>query len=150
MSKKFRKRFRFKFDALISIGGSKIKIKIINNWIKYSQILVRKLKSCIKIHGFFVSEICHENWLLTNSLIIVCRWKIKANIITTKMNMITNVLSSREERCYPPVSEASREVANLTERKHLHTSVNGVNNFYIFLHHWQLGLHLLTVFTMFA
>ena len=28
--------------------------------------------------------------------------------------------------CYPPVSEASREVTNLTERKNSRTPVNGV------------------------
>ena len=31
--------------------------------------------------------------------------------------------------CYPPASEASREVANLTERKNPHTPVHGVKNF---------------------
>ena len=30
---------------------------------------------------------------------------------------------------YPPVSEASREVANLTERKNQHTPVYGVKEF---------------------
>ena len=30
---------------------------------------------------------------------------------------------------YPPASEASREVANLTERKNLHTPVYGVKEF---------------------
>ena len=31
--------------------------------------------------------------------------------------------------CYPPASEASREEANLTERKNLHTPVCGVKEF---------------------
>ena len=30
---------------------------------------------------------------------------------------------------YPPASQASREVANLTERKNLHTPVHGVKEF---------------------
>ena len=30
---------------------------------------------------------------------------------------------------YPPAREASREVANLTERKNLHTPLNGVKEF---------------------
>ena len=30
---------------------------------------------------------------------------------------------------YPPASEASREVANLTERKNPHTPINGVKEF---------------------
>ena len=31
--------------------------------------------------------------------------------------------------CYPPASQASREVTNLTERKNLHTLVYGVKEF---------------------
>ena len=33
-------------------------------------------------------------------------------------------------KVYPPVSEASREVANLTLRKNPHTPVNGVKEFF--------------------
>ena len=36
---------------------------------------------------------------------------------------------SQMNSCYPPASEASREVANLTERKDPPTPVNGVKEF---------------------
>ena len=43
--------------------------------------------------------------------------------------MISDALKSGSNKKYPPASEASREVANLTERKNLHTPVYGVKEF---------------------
>ena len=39
------------------------------------------------------------------------------------------LLSRLKRSYYPPASEASREVVNLTERKNPHTSVYGVKKF---------------------
>ena len=50
---------------------------------------------------------------------------------------------------YPPASKASREVANLTERKNPHTPVYGVKEFTLATTlHWALGLqtHKKTIF----
>ena len=41
-------------------------------------------------------------------------------------------MKNRENLRNPPVSEASREVANLTERKNLHTLVYGFKEFHVY------------------
>ena len=52
--------------------------------------------------------------------------------------------------CYPPASEASREVANLTERKNPHTPVYGVKEFVclsVIIHLYLIG-QLLGLFSI--
>ena len=75
---------------------------------------------------------------------------------------LTYAIVPKPVKYYSPESEGSREVANLTERKNLHTPIYGVKEFVclsvcllqtltpIILHHSQLGLYLSTLFTMFA
>ena len=59
--------------------------------------------------------------------------------------------SSQFESFYPPASEASWEVANLTERENLHTPIFGVKEFvcvfvrpiyYVYSENGEMGLFL--------
>ena len=50
-----------------------------------------------------------------------------SNVVATKMVIANNYITAWFR--YPPESEASREVANLTERKNMHTYVYGVKEF---------------------
>ena len=66
----------------------------------------------------------------------VCLWSILNPIISgvaehngLKMLQETNYIQKIDSSFIPPGSEASREVANLTERKNPHTLVYGVKEF---------------------
>ena len=70
-----------------------------------------------------------------------------SNVVATKMVIANNYITAWFP--YPPASEVSREVANLTQIKNLHTYVYGVKEFVcLFVTNFDRNYHLYAIIVL--